>query len=203
VPLADLKRGAREAAATVNDLLVAALSGGLGRYLRARQAGVEELHALMPVNLRPLDRPLPRALGNRFGLLIVGLPVGIRSQRKRLATVKERMGALKRSRQGPVSYAILGALGLTRAPLDAAAVNFFTAKATLVLSNVPGPPASLQTAGTEVAGVLVWAPCCAASASAPRSSATAASSASACSATAASYQTPTCSSRTSKPSCDD
>ncbi|MGE5636698.1 MAG: wax ester/triacylglycerol synthase family O-acyltransferase [Nocardioidaceae bacterium] len=159
LPLADLKRSARDADATVNDLLVTAVSGALGRYLRARGAGIDELHAVMPINLRPLDRPLPRELGNRFGLLIVALPVGIRGQRKRLAAVKQTLNALKRSRQAPVSFAILGALGLTPAQLEAPAVDFFTAKATLVLTNVVGPPTPLQTAGTELAGVLVWAPC--------------------------------------------
>ncbi len=39
--------------------------------------GVDEVHALVPFNLRPLDQPLPRELGNRFGLVLLGLPVGI------------------------------------------------------------------------------------------------------------------------------
>jgi diacylglycerol O-acyltransferase / wax synthase len=69
------------------------------------------------------------------------------------------MDALKRSRQALVSYGILRALGLTPTRLETPAIDFFTAKATLLLTNVVGPPTPLQTAGTDLAGVLVWAPC--------------------------------------------
>ena len=54
----------------------------------------------MPFNLRPLDRPLPRELGNRFGLVLLGLPVGIEDPVERLAEVKRRMDAIKDSHEG-------------------------------------------------------------------------------------------------------
>jgi diacylglycerol O-acyltransferase len=38
-------------------------------------------------------------------------------------------------------------------------VNFFAAKGTMVLTNVPGPRHVVTLAGTVVKGVLAWTPC--------------------------------------------
>ena len=63
--------------ATVNDVLVSAVTGALTAHLDAEGEVPDEVHALVPFNLRPLDEPLPRELGNRFGLVLLGLPVGV------------------------------------------------------------------------------------------------------------------------------
>src|SRR5207342_1811623 len=66
IPLAEVNRVRQAFGGTVNDVLVAAVSGGLGRYLAERENATDEVHAMVPFNLRPLDEPLPRELGNRF-----------------------------------------------------------------------------------------------------------------------------------------
>lgn len=38
-------------------------------------------------------------------------------------------------------------------------IGFFTDKASLVVTNVPGPPDPLSFAGAPITGVLFWAPC--------------------------------------------
>lgn len=38
-------------------------------------------------------------------------------------------------------------------------IDYFTAKGSLVLTNVRGPRRTVTLAGTPVTGVLVWAPC--------------------------------------------
>jgi diacylglycerol O-acyltransferase / wax synthase len=159
VSLATVKRVGRRTDATVNDVLVAAVAGALGDHLRARGETVDELHALVPFNLRPLDEPLPRELGNRFGLLILGLPVGIEDPLERLDAVRASMGAIKRSHEGAIAYGILGLIGRTPSIVERGLVKFFSAKGTMVLTNVPGPRAPVTFAGTPVRGVLVWAPC--------------------------------------------
>ena len=159
VELWRVKRAGRRQAATVNDVLVAAVTGAVRDHLREHGEDVEAVHALVPVNLRPLDRPLPRELGNRFGLVLLGLPVGIDDPVARLAEVKRRMDALKNSHEGVISYGILGLMGRTPAQLEQRLIDFFSAKGSMVLTNVPGPRRPLSLAGTPVAGVLVWAPC--------------------------------------------
>jgi hypothetical protein len=117
------------------------------------------VHALVPFNLRPLDQPLPRELGNRFGLVLLGLPVGIEEPVARLAEVKRRMDAIKASHEGALAFGILGLIGRTPVQLEERLIDFFSAKGSMVLTNVPGPRRRLSLAGTPLGGVLVWAPC--------------------------------------------
>jgi diacylglycerol O-acyltransferase / wax synthase len=144
--------------ATVNDVLVAATTGALRTYLLDRDSLVDEIHAIVPFNLRPLDEPLPRDLGNRFGLVTLPLPVGIAQREGRLHEVMRAMGRIKTSPEGPISYALLGAIGVTPAPVEAALVGVFSGVGSTVLTNVPGPRETIYLAGSPVRGALVWAP---------------------------------------------
>ncbi|MFM7705446.1 MAG: wax ester/triacylglycerol synthase domain-containing protein, partial [Rubrivivax sp.] len=68
MPLADVKTIGKGLNCSVNDVLLACVAGAVGEYLRARgddPAG-QEIRAMVPVNLRPLDEV--HELGNRFGL---------------------------------------------------------------------------------------------------------------------------------------
>ncbi len=144
--------------ATVNDVLVAATTGALREYLLAHDSLVDEIHAIVPFNLRAVDQPLPRDLGNRFGLVTLPLPVGIANREGRLREVMRAMGRIKTSPEGPISYALLGAIGATPAPVEAALVNVFSGVGSTVLTNVPGPRETIFLAGSPVRGALVWAP---------------------------------------------
>jgi WS/DGAT/MGAT family acyltransferase len=159
VALTTVKETGRALGATVNDVLVAAVAGAIGRRLDAAGTRPDELHAMVPFNLRPLDQPLPRDLGNRFGLVLLSLPVGVRDPVERVHAVHEEMRAIKDSHEGPLAYGILGAIGRAPARVEELLVDFFSAKATMVLTNVPGPRRRVGLAGTPVRGVLVWAPC--------------------------------------------
>ena len=159
VPLSTVKRAGRAMEATVNDVLVAAVAGAVREHLLGRGEEPDDLHALVPFNLRPLDQPLPADLGNRFGLLILGLPVGLQAPLDRLRAVQERMGEIKRSHEGALAYGILGAIGRTPPAMEARLVDFFSAKGSMVLTNVPGPRSTVTFADVPVRGVLVWAPC--------------------------------------------
>jgi WS/DGAT/MGAT family acyltransferase len=159
VDLWRIKRAGRAHGASVNDVVVSAVTGAIGSHLRERGEQLDELHAMVPFNLRPLEQPLPPELGNRFGLVLLGLPVGIADPLERLAAVKRGMDAIKDSHEGAISYGILGLMGRTPAALETALIDFFSAKGSMVLTNVPGPRRRLTLAGTPLAGVLVWAPC--------------------------------------------
>ena len=144
---------------TVNDVLVAAVSGALARRTADRGSAVEEVHALVPFNLRPLDQPVPRDLGNRFGLVLLALPVHAADPLERLLAVKRSMQEIKASDEGVIAYAILDLIGRMPGGLEPALIDYFTSKASLVLTNVPGPRKGVRLAGVRVGGVLVWAPC--------------------------------------------
>ena len=142
----------------MNDVLLAALSGALRHYLQRRGAPTREIQAMVPFNLRPLDQPVPRELGNRFGLVFLPLPVGVSGSFRRLTEVHRRMDEVKRSRDGAVSYALLSATGLAPEPVERKIVDLFTGKGTAIVTNVPGPPKPVYLAGVPIRAVLVWAP---------------------------------------------
>jgi diacylglycerol O-acyltransferase len=85
--------------------------------------------------------------------------VGIRDPAARLQAVREQMLAIKDSHEGALAYGILGVVGRAPTRVEELLVDFFSAKATMVLTNVPGPGREVSLAGTPVRGVLVWAPC--------------------------------------------
>jgi len=144
---------------TVNDVLVATLAGALGRYLDSvgdHTAGLT-LRAAVPVNLRPADAT-PRELGNRFGLVFVELPIGIRHPLERLYAVHAAMQALKGSSQALVTLGLLSIIGSLPAVIEEQAIALFSAKASLVASNLRGPPEPLRLAGVPVTQLLFWVP---------------------------------------------
>ena len=158
IDLAEIKAIGHATDTTVNDVVLTAVTGALHRYLADRDVLVDEIRAMVPFNLRPLDEPLPRDLGNRFGLVYLTLPVGIEDPARRLAEVHRRMDAIKHSPEGRLSYAILGAIGMTPVPIEQRLIGLFTPKTTAVMTNVPGPREPVYFAGSRVAGVLGWVP---------------------------------------------
>jgi WS/DGAT/MGAT family acyltransferase len=158
VSLGLIKHIAHAHDATVNDVLLAAVTGALRHYLQDRGGPPAEIQAMVPFNLRPLDQPVPRELGNKFGLVFLPLPVGVSGAYRRLVEVHTRMDEVKRSRVGAVSYAILSATGLAPEALERWIVDLFSAKGTAVMTNVPGPREPVYLAGAPVRTVLVWAP---------------------------------------------
>jgi diacylglycerol O-acyltransferase / wax synthase len=158
IPLDQIKAISHAQKATVNDVLLAAVSGALRSYMLDHDGPVVELHAIVPFNLRPLDKPIPRSLGNKFGLVFLALPVDVASPRDRLRELKRGMDEIKSSHEGPLVYAILGAVGLTPPQVEKRIVDLFSSKGTAVMTNVPGPREPVYFAGVPVRSVLVWAP---------------------------------------------
>jgi diacylglycerol O-acyltransferase / wax synthase len=158
LPLASIKQLAHDHEATVNDVLLAAVSGGLRHYLQDHDSPAPEIQALVPFNLRPLDQPVPRSLGNKFGLVLLPLPVNMSGSYRRLAAVHRRMQEIKHGPDGAVSYGLLSVAGLAPEAVERRIVDLFSGKGTAVMTNVPGPKEPVYLAGVPVATALVWAP---------------------------------------------
>jgi diacylglycerol O-acyltransferase len=162
LPLAAVRDRAHALHVTVNDLLVAALSGGLRTYLLAAGEKLDrDIRALVPVNLRdrlPGRDQLDGAMGNCFGLVFLELPVHAESAGERLALVRERMEALKRSPDAVVTYAVLDAIGHLPGLVEYTVFEFFSRKASLVVTNVPGPRERLHVAGHEIDRIMFNVP---------------------------------------------
>ena len=158
-PLAQVKEAGKRREATINDMLVAALAGALCEQFGAEGALPEEIHAAVPFNLRPLDEQVATDLGNDFALILLALPVGPAEPDERLHDVHSRMEAIKHSHEAPISYGILSAIGRTPPWVEEPLIRFFSEKASLVITNVPGPRHQARFVGAPITGVLVWAPC--------------------------------------------
>jgi diacylglycerol O-acyltransferase / wax synthase len=162
--LAEVRAIARVLGCTVNDVLVSTLAGALGRYLAAEGHSVAGLtiRAAVPVNLRPGAEPPPRAgsaaLGNRFGLVFVELPIGVLHPLERLYAVHATMLSLKASVQARATLGLLSLVGALPAAVEDFALTLFSAKASLVASNLRGPEEALSLAGRLVTEVLFWVP---------------------------------------------
>lgn len=57
-----------------------------------------------------------------------------------------------------MSFGLLAGMGKTPGSVEKAIIDFFTAKASAVMTNVPGPRAPLYLAGVPLAGVISWVP---------------------------------------------
>ncbi|HVR06959.1 MAG TPA: WS/DGAT domain-containing protein, partial [Thermoanaerobaculia bacterium] len=159
-PLAldQVKEIGRALGGTVNDVLVTAAAGGLRRYLahRGETRRRLDIRAAMPVNLRPLGRM--SQLGNHFGLVFLSLPLGIGDPLARLAELRRRSAALRRSAEAPVVLLILRAIGRVPLAVQRLVVRIFATKATLVMTNVPGPNRTLYLAGKAIRDIFFWVP---------------------------------------------
>src|SRR5947209_720943 len=137
-PLDRIKAAARGQGATVNDALLAAVSGTLREYLQ--EAGA--LPSAPPVALVPVSvgRPGDEG-GNRISTVLVDLPVHEPDARARLAAVSAAMRELKRS-AAVRAGALLVAAGGWAPPLVSSVLAraFGGVRAfNLVASNIPGP----------------------------------------------------------------
>lgn len=145
---------------TVNDVVLAAVAGALGRYLRARGHATAdlELKAMVPISVRSEDER--GALGNRVSAMYAPLPVGIEDPGERLRAVTLAMGDLKESKQALGANILTGLTDFAPATILGQAgrlqsrQRFFN----LVVTNVPGPQFPLYLMGRELEAVFPMVP---------------------------------------------
>ena len=158
VPLARVKEVAHRTGTTVNDVVVAALAGALTTYQAEHGGTPVDVPTMVPVNLRPDDEPLPPELGNRFALVLLSLPSGLRTPFQRLAETSRRMNAIKESPEALLTFGMIRGIGRTGPTIERYLVDFFANKATGVTTNVPGPSSPCYLAGERVVAMMGWAP---------------------------------------------
>ena len=158
IPLDRVKVIGKALACSVNDVLLACVAGAIGHYLAARGEDPtgKEIRAMVPVNLRPLEKA--HELGNRFGLVPLVLPIGIANPVERVFAVRARMNELKGSYQPVLAFAVLAVAGLLVKPVQDALLGMFAKKATAVMTNVPGPAKPLQFCGSTLRQTMFWVP---------------------------------------------
>jgi WS/DGAT/MGAT family acyltransferase len=158
LPLDEVKAVGKVLGASINDVLLSCVAGAIGDYLRSKgdDPGGQEIRAMVPVNLRPLEEAYK--LGNRFGLVPLVLPIGIANPVERMLAVRARMAELKGSYQPLLAFGILALSGLMIKPVQSAITDLFAKKATAVMTNVPGPKEPIRICGRTVRQAMFWVP---------------------------------------------
>jgi diacylglycerol O-acyltransferase len=150
--LADFKAVKDAFGGTVNDVVLAVVSGALREWLHGRGVRTEglELRALVPVSIRGEHER--GALGNRIAAMRGPLPVYVEDPVARLDTVRQAMDGLKESKQA-VGAEVMASVQNFAPPTilaQASRLNFSTRLFNLIVTNVPGPQFPLYVRGREL-----------------------------------------------------
>jgi diacylglycerol O-acyltransferase / wax synthase len=150
--LDDFKRVKNSLGGTVNDVVLASVTGGLRHLLEARgeQTDDLELRAMVPVSVRAENER--GALGNRVATMWASLPAYEADAVARLEVVRESMQDLKASGQA-VGAQLLTSVGEYTPPTVLAQAARLVARQrafNLVVTNVPGPQVPLYTLGRKM-----------------------------------------------------
>jgi diacylglycerol O-acyltransferase / wax synthase len=160
VPLSDLKGVKRRLGGTVNDVALAAVTGGLRRVLRERgeELPPQGLRAMVPMNVRQASEKL--ALGNKISSLFVHLPVAAATTADRYARVMEEAEALKAGTQALGTSTILKIAGLAPPIIHASLARslYATRLFNVTVTNVPGPQMPLHLLGAPLREILPLVP---------------------------------------------
>jgi WS/DGAT/MGAT family acyltransferase len=158
--LAELKRVKDAHGGTVNDVILSIVSGGIGKYLRARGHDTEglELRALVPVSVRAAEEH--GALGNRISAMMAPLPVWSEDPVERLKVVSESMGDLKTSGQAVGAEILTKLTDFAPSTIASQAARLQPAQRffNLVVTNVPGPQFPLYVLGRKMESIFPMVP---------------------------------------------
>ena len=138
LPLPGSSRPAGSSAPPSTTCSSSAVAGALHAYQDEHGRDPVDLVTMVPVNVRPLDEPLPRELGNRFALVFLRFPSRDATPLGRLALSKARMDWLKASPEAALTFALISVIGRTTGALERRVVDFFANKAIGVTTNVAG-----------------------------------------------------------------
>jgi len=158
--LADVKSIKNSLGGTVNDVVLAIVSGALRRYLQRRGIDVEgmTLKALVPVSVRGEEHR--GTLGNKVSGMIAPLPVSCADPVASLQAIGAAMDHVKSSGQAVGAQALTELSGFAPANLisQAGRVAFRQRFINLVVTNIPGPQLPLMMAEREMLDIFPMVP---------------------------------------------
>jgi len=158
VPLADVKEVKNAAGTTVNDVVLALVSGVLRQWL-ADNGGIPErpLSAMIPLSVR--SKQDKNAIGNFVSSTVATLASHIEDPVERLRTIHEGMKSAKSQHHALPANLLTDITQVASPAVTALAArlvastklaNRVTPPFNLVVSNVPGPPVPLYVAGAKM-----------------------------------------------------
>ena len=154
IDLEKLHRAAHAADAHINDVLLGILAGALRDLIVLDGDVPDVLHALVPVSLGHDAH----ALGNHFVSVFVPLPVGLTSATARVHAARDAMREARAQSGVPLGRTLVAGASLAGRHAEQAAVRVLSRKASLVATDLAGPPIPLHVAGHLITEVVFAAP---------------------------------------------
>jgi WS/DGAT/MGAT family acyltransferase len=160
--LDDVKKIKRELGGTVNDVVLAAISGGFRALLLARgeQPGPHMVRSLVPVSLRAPGEE--NIYENQVSAVLADLPAHVADPVERLTAVQAELRALKAAREAVVGEVLVGLGRYTPFPLASWWVRLLFGlpqrEIVTVTTNVPGPQQPLYGMGRRLLEIIPYVP---------------------------------------------
>lgn len=145
VPLEDARKVAKDLDGSVNDLFVAAVAGGAGRYHRERGIAVEELRMAMPISTRESKS----AAGNSFMPTRTVVSIA-EDPRARFEAVRDRLAVTKTERSLRFIQSVAGLTNLLPTSVLVRTARQQVETVDFTTSNVRGAPFDLFIAGAHI-----------------------------------------------------
>ncbi|MEA2266617.1 MAG: diacylglycerol O-acyltransferase / wax synthase, partial [Solirubrobacteraceae bacterium] len=143
---------------TVNDVVLTAVAGALGRYLRSHGHDTDGLvlRAMVPVWAPAV---LGRT-GSRVEIVWARLPVGIVDPRERFAEISQSLDGLKESGRAVDARVLTELAGFAPGTIisQAARLQARSGEANLTVTNVPGPQSPLFLLGRRLEAIFPVVP---------------------------------------------
>jgi diacylglycerol O-acyltransferase len=154
--LEEYRRVRRVHGGTVNDVVLATVTGGLRAWLMTRAESVHgsrSLRAMVPMSVIDSDLE-PTSLGSQVGGHLLSLPIGESSPVVRLHQVSYALKAHKETGRAVAADRLAGVAGFAPTTFHALGSRVAAAEARrgfhLVITNVPGPQFPLYAAGAQM-----------------------------------------------------
>ena len=162
ISLADVRAVRKAYGVTVNDVALAAVSGGFRLLLMSRgeEPDAHALRSLVPVSTRePGAEAIP---DNRVSLMLPYLPVDLADPLDRLRAVRERIRGLRAHHEPEAGGSVTTAAELAPFPPIAWGIRLGMRlpqrQVATVTTNVPGPRTTLYALGREAQQMLPYVP---------------------------------------------
>jgi diacylglycerol O-acyltransferase len=162
IPLAEIKAVKEACGATINDVVLTLVTSAIQHYVELRKVRVRGrlLRIVVPVNVRGNGNV--KELGNQITFLPVTIPLDIRSPRKLMSAIRERMAFLKMAHVAElVSMAgtMLGTIPTAAQEVIGPIVSQLPlGLCNIICTNVPGPAFPLYLLGHKMVRCYPYVP---------------------------------------------
>jgi diacylglycerol O-acyltransferase len=156
LPLSDMREVAKANSATINDVFLTGLLGGIRRYHESRGEPVQDVPIAIPIDLaRDTDSPTS---GNHFSAAVIAGPCEVEDPRARLRVVHELVASRRAEAGVDVPLRLAPLLHQTPSWIADKALKAYSRRIDLQASNIVGPDCPVYLAGTKVERFYAFGP---------------------------------------------